>query len=30
MKAIKDIYRVGYGPSSSHTIAPQRAAKLFL
>lgn len=24
MKAIKDIYRIGYGPSSSHTIGPMR------
>lgn len=30
MKSIKDIYRIGYGPSSSHTIAPQRAVKFFL
>lgn len=30
MNSIKDIYRIGYGPSSSHTIAPARAAKLFL
>ncbi len=30
MQAIKDIYRIGYGPSSSHTIAPMRAAKIFL
>ena len=29
MKAIKDIYRIGYGPSSSHTIAPQRAAYFY-
>ena len=29
MKAIKDIYRIGYGPSSSHTIAPQRAATFY-
>lgn len=30
MQAIKDIYRIGNGPSSSHTIAPMRAAKIFL
>ena len=30
MQAIKDIYRIGRGPSSSHTIAPFRAADLFL
>lgn len=29
MKPIKDIYRIGHGPSSSHTIAPQRAAAFF-
>lgn len=30
MNSIKDIYRIGHGPSSSHTIAPARAAELFL
>ncbi len=30
MKTIKDIYRIGYGPSSSHTIGPHRAAEMFL
>ena len=30
MQAIKDIYRIGNGPSSSHTIAPKRAAELFV
>lgn len=29
MNSIKDIYRYGYGPSSSHTIAPARAATFF-
>lgn len=29
MQAIKDIFRIGRGPSSSHTIAPKRAADLF-
>ena len=29
MKTIKEIYRIGYGPSSSHTMAPRRAAELF-
>lgn len=29
MQAIKDIFRIGRGPSSSHTIAPQRAVSLF-
>lgn len=30
MKAIKDLYRIGFGPSSSHTIAPYRAACLYV
>ena len=29
MKSIKDIYKIGKGPSSSHTMGPERAAKLF-
>jgi len=29
MQAIKQLYKVGYGPSSSHTIAPYRIALLF-
>ncbi|MCR4634065.1 MAG: L-serine ammonia-lyase, iron-sulfur-dependent, subunit alpha [Erysipelotrichaceae bacterium] len=29
MQAIKQLYRVGYGPSSSHTIAPFRIAGLY-
>ncbi len=29
MKSIREIYKVGYGPSSSHTIGPGRAAELF-
>ena len=29
MESIKDIYKIGYGPSSSHTIAPHRAAESF-
>ncbi|MBQ1281358.1 MAG: L-serine ammonia-lyase, iron-sulfur-dependent, subunit alpha [Oscillospiraceae bacterium] len=29
MKSIRDIYKVGTGPSSSHTMGPARAAKLF-
>ncbi|MQN34865.1 hypothetical protein F7D84_09060, partial [Prevotella copri] len=28
MKSLKELYRVGKGPSSSHTMGPQRAAKL--
>ena len=30
MKSIRDIYKIGKGPSSSHTIGPERAARLFL
>ena len=29
MKSIRDIYKIGVGPSSSHTMGPERAAKLF-
>ena len=29
MKSIRDIYKVGMGPSSSHTMGPAAAAKLF-
>ena len=29
MKTIKDIYKIGLGPSSSHTMGPQKAATLF-
>ena len=29
MKSIRDIYKIGVGPSSSHTMGPARAAKLF-
>ncbi len=29
MKSIRDIYKIGKGPSSSHTMGPERAAKLF-
>jgi len=29
MKSIKSVYKIGNGPSSSHTVAPYRAAKLF-
>ena len=29
MDSIRDIYRIGYGPSSSHTMAPRKAAELF-
>jgi len=30
MKSIRDIYKIGTGPSSSHTMGPEAAAKLFL
>ena len=29
MKSIRDIYKIGKGPSSSHTVGPDRAAQLF-
>jgi len=29
MESIREIYRIGMGPSSSHTMAPRRAATLF-
>ena len=29
MKTIRQIYKIGHGPSSSHTVGPYRAAKLF-
>lgn len=29
MKSIKEIYRIGYGPSSSHTMGPHQAAEIF-
>ena len=29
MKTIKDIYKIGIGPSSSHTMGPQKAANIF-
>lgn len=30
MQGIKELYKIGRGPSSSHTLAPERACKLFL
>lgn len=30
MESIKQIFRIGYGPSSSHTMGPVRAAGMFL
>jgi len=29
MKSIREIYKIGKGPSSSHTMGPERASKLF-
>lgn len=29
MKSLKELYRIGKGPSSSHTMGPQRAARIF-
>ena len=30
MKSIRELYRIGTGPSSSHTMGPRHAAKIFL
>ena len=30
MKSLRDLYKIGKGPSSSHTIGPERAARKFL
>lgn len=30
MKSIKELYRIGIGPSSSHTMGPRKAAETFL
>lgn len=30
MKTIKEIFRIGLGPSSSHTMGPRKAAEIFL
>lgn len=30
MESIKEIYKIGYGPSSSHTMGPKKAAETFL
>lgn len=30
MRTIKEIYRIGTGPSSSHTMGPRKAAEMFL
>lgn len=30
MKSLRELYRIGKGPSSSHTMGPQKAAQIFL
>ena len=30
MESIRYIYKIGYGPSSSHTMGPRKAAGMFL
>jgi len=30
MKTLKELYRIGIGPSSSHTMGPRKAAEMFL
>lgn len=30
MKSLKELYRIGKGPSSSHTMGPQNAAQIYL
>ncbi|MDO5128677.1 MAG: serine dehydratase beta chain [Prevotellaceae bacterium] len=30
MKSLRELFRIGKGPSSSHTMGPQYAAKIFL
>jgi len=30
MKSLKQLYRIGNGPSSSHTMGPKKAAQLFI
>ena len=29
MQSIREIYKIGKGPSSSHTMGPERAARIF-
>ncbi|HNW77063.1 MAG TPA: serine dehydratase beta chain, partial [Bacteroidales bacterium] len=29
MESIKEIFKIGYGPSSSHTMGPRKAAEMF-
>ena len=30
MQSIREIYKIGHGPSSSHTMGPKKAAEMFL
>ena len=30
MESIREIYKIGHGPSSSHTMGPKKAAERFL
>src|SRR5690606_29789095 len=30
MESLRELYRIGVGPSASHTMGPKRAAELFL
>ena len=30
MESLRELYRIGYGPSSSHTMGPYRASEMFL
>ena len=30
MKSLKELYKIGRGPSSSHTMGPVRASQIFL
>ncbi|MBO5855028.1 MAG: serine dehydratase, partial [Alistipes sp.] len=30
MESLKELYKIGNGPSSSHTMGPKKAAKQFL
>ena len=29
MKSLRELYKIGKGPSSSHTMGPQKAAQIF-
>ncbi len=30
MESLRELYRIGYGPSSSHTMGPRKAAEIFI